>query len=67
MNMKYDVFTHPAGQRVIEEQSGKHGVVVQIKETAHEWIEPIIKFDDEDAPRRAHGAVWLEPIEVPRV
>lgn len=65
--MEYNIFMHKIGQRVIEERSGKHGAVVSIEETSYEWIEPIIKFDDEDKPRRAHGTVWLEPIEVPRV
>ena len=53
VNVGFDVFKHQPGTRVIEESTGQHGVVVSVCETAAEWIEPIIKFDGEDQPRRA--------------
>lgn len=58
--MRYNVFKDQVGTRVIEESSGLHGTVVQIKETAYEWIEPIVKFDDEETPRQARGILSLE-------
>lgn len=67
MSLEYNIFMHKIGQRVIEERSGKHGAVVEIRETAAEWIEPIVKFDDEEKPRKVHGTLWLEPIKVPHV
>lgn len=61
--MRYDIFVHKTGVRVIEDRSGKHGTVVRIEETSYEWIEPIVKFDDEETPRRTRGELYLEKKE----
>lgn len=43
---RYNVFAHGKGTKVIGSKSGKRGEVLEVKETAYEWIEPLIKWDD---------------------
>lgn len=44
----YDIFKDGAGTRVLNTRTGKRGVVVEIRETAWEYIEPFVKYDGSD-------------------
>lgn len=47
---KYDIFKHGTNVTVKNKHTGKLGVVVEIKETFHECIEPFVQYYDEDEP-----------------
>ena len=42
----YNIFTDRVGVRILNTRTGKRGVVVEIKETAFEYIEPFVLYDD---------------------
>lgn len=48
---RYDVRVHGIGVRVTELNSGRTGVVESVRETAAEWIEPIVRWDDGELSR----------------
>lgn len=43
-----DIFKVKIGQRVYDTFTNRYGRISDIKETAFEWIEPFIKWDDTD-------------------
>jgi hypothetical protein len=49
---KYDIFNDGVGARVLNTETGKRGTVTEIKETAWEYIEPFVKYDDADEPKK---------------
>lgn len=55
----YDVFKHGIGTRVVELSTGRRGTVKDIRETAPEWIEPFIQWDDEQEISRARWKLLL--------
>ena len=44
----YNIFKDGVGQRVLNTRTGKRGIVVEIRETAWEYIEPFVKYDGSD-------------------
>lgn len=54
----YDVFKHGPSTNVIT-LNGRKGVVVRIEETAPEWIEPIVLWDDTKDESRANTKLFL--------
>jgi hypothetical protein len=61
---RYNIFIHGTGVRVIEigpYSIGRHGLVVSIKETAPDWVEPQVLFDNTDAPISCRAILALEP------
>ena len=45
--IRYDIFNHKTGVRVVEVKTGRRGIVYRIDETAPEWIQPLILWDFE--------------------
>ena len=60
MRTKYDIFTHKTGVRIVGADSGRRGLVIEIKETRPEWIEPIIKWDDGKVSKVQNESIYLE-------
>lgn len=48
----YDIFKHGTTVTVMNKHTKRHGVVVEIKETGHEWIEPFVQYYDKAEPIR---------------
>lgn len=47
IEIRYDVFIHGIGSRVKDPVSARRGVVTDIVESSPEWIDPVVKWDDE--------------------
>lgn len=64
MNTKesYYVTQHGVDVRVVDNSpTPRHGLVVEIIETAAEWIEPLVLWDGTDKPERVQfHALFLE-------
>lgn len=59
----YDIFKHGVNVRVYD-SAGRYGRVVEIRETAPEWIEPIVLWDDMTTPMRSSTKLFLEPTDL---
>ncbi len=46
MKTRYDIFKHSINVRVQCSKSKRKGIVIEIKETKAECIEPLVKWDD---------------------
>lgn len=44
--MKYDIFRHGIGTKILNIKTGESGIVSEIRETGHEWIEPFVDYGD---------------------
>ena len=46
--MKYDIFYHGTGVKVLNTITGQEGIVAEIRETQYECIEPFVRYDNRD-------------------
>lgn len=58
--INYDIFKHKTGIRVVDINTNKRGLVIDIVESAYEWIEPLVKWDGSDKPEKTTGVLVLE-------
>ncbi len=54
----YDIFRHNSQNVRVIDRDGRHGTIIEIRETGPDWIEPIILWDGEKEPQR-HSAFGL--------
>lgn len=47
IEIRYDIFAHGIGTRVKDPVSARKGIVMDIVESSPEWIDPVVKWDDE--------------------
>lgn len=43
--MKYDIFKHGIGTKILNIKTGQVGIVEDIRETFHEYIEPFVRYE----------------------
>lgn len=58
--IKYDLYKHDIGVRVVSSRDGRRGTVIQIRETAPEWIEPLVKWDNDETSFISDSYLFLE-------